>query len=96
MLKAVQSCIQEENDEVQFRNSSGVSVESFLELLSMYLKATVVTWGEKRLIQRNGVCIGSKIAPVLSNIFLSGVDRVVRDALRGVADSVFRYVDDYS
>lgn len=50
LLKAVKSCIQDDNDEIRFRNDCGVSVESFLELLSMYLKATVVAWGDKQLI----------------------------------------------
>lgn len=41
LMKCVQKCITTENDEVAFRNISGMSTESFLELLSFYLTAAL-------------------------------------------------------
>lgn len=46
-------------------------------------------------LQRRGVCIGSKVAPVLSNIFFSFVDRAVNERLQNVVSLICRYVDDY-
>lgn len=43
LLVAVNNCI-EATGEVKFRNSSGVSSESFLELLNFYLKSMLVEW----------------------------------------------------
>lgn len=40
-----------ENDELNFRNESGVPVESFLELLSFHLQSTFLLWGEKVMIE---------------------------------------------
>lgn len=77
-----------------FVRQSNVSVETFLELLALYLESTAVGIGDELFVQKTGVCIGSSVAPVLSDIFLSGVDRAIQDCL---SDSVkiFRYVDDY-
>lgn len=50
--------------------------------------------GITNFLQRNVVCIGSKVAPVLSNIFLSFVDRDVKK-LKDVASLVCTSVDDY-
>ncbi|XP_077508066.1 uncharacterized protein LOC144119270 [Amblyomma americanum] len=41
------------------------------------------------------LCIGSRVAPVLADIFLSRVDREIEKALDGVVVRIFRYVDDY-
>lgn len=45
--------------------------------------------------QRSGVCIGSKVAPVLSNIFLARVDRNIDKRGEDVVIKVLRYVDDF-
>ena len=95
LMKSVKSCITEDNEELAFVNSSLVSVEAFLELLSFYLKSTFVTWEGKQFIQKSGVCIGSRVAPVLSDIFLSTVDRLVDCEARDLVVKIFRYVDDY-
>nr|XP_054921432.1 uncharacterized protein LOC126519934 [Dermacentor andersoni] len=70
-------------------------VESFLELLFFYLGNTVVKWGSSMYVQKSGVCIGSKVAPVLSDIYLSRVNRKLRNNLKELAVHAFRYVDDY-
>lgn len=47
-------------------------------------------------IQKNGVCIGSCIAPVLSDIYLAFYNRVLLTKLEGFkVAKVFRFVDDY-
>uniref|UniRef100_A0A6M2D1N9 Putative tick transposon ovary overexpressed n=1 Tax=Rhipicephalus microplus TaxID=6941 RepID=A0A6M2D1N9_RHIMP len=95
LLDSVKECIERDNDEVAFRNRSGMSLETFLELLCMYLDSTVVLFQDRLFRQKNGVCIGSKVAPVLSTIFLSKVDRLVDSDLGGKSLKIFRYVDDY-
>lgn len=81
---------------VAFQNASGVSTGGFLELLSVYLKSTYVTWEGNVYLQKRGVCIGSCIAPALSDLFLAQKDRLLQNALtRTNVRGVFRYVDDY-
>lgn len=64
ILQSVRACIEEDNDEVSFRNKCGMSVDAFLEVLSLYLGSTYVLFKNKVYIQKEGVCIGSKVAPV--------------------------------
>lgn len=95
LLAAVQSCI-ESNGELAFRNATGISIEDFLELLIYYLKSTYIGWKDDLYLQKSGVCIGSCVAPVLSDIFLSGVDRSIHDSFNTLpVRNVFRYVDDF-
>lgn len=75
--------------------SCGISVESFLELLRFYLESTIVGWCNHVYVQRSGICIGSKVAPLVSDIFLAHVDRVLERDLEGLAIKIFMYVDDY-
>lgn len=95
LLQCVKKCIVEDNDEEAFISKCGVSVGSFLELVSFYLKSTFVDWEGRLYVQKTGVCIGSKVAPVLSNIFLSYADRSIKVNLDNRVKQIFRYVDDY-
>lgn len=80
-------CILHEHDEVKFRNSCGIPVESFMEVLSIYCKSTVVGWEGKLFLQCDGVCIGSKVESV-SIIFLSFADRAVKETLVGMTSLI--------
>lgn len=94
LFRSVMTCI-EESGEVDFRNGTGLSSESFLSLLEFYLSATFIGFENKLYIQRNGVCIGSCVAPALCNTFLSFVDRAFKSALDNDLVQIFRYVDDF-
>ncbi|CAN7947377.1 unnamed protein product [Ixodes hexagonus] len=95
LLASVRYCI-ETNWELGLRNYSGVALEDFLEMLHFYLNSMVVGWNNSLFLQKPGVCIGSCLAPILSDIYLSGVDRAVESALGASAvKRVFRYVDDF-
>ncbi|XP_075526834.1 uncharacterized protein LOC142558587 [Dermacentor variabilis] len=94
LIKTIKDCIME-NDELKFRNDSGVPVESFLELLVFYLNSTFVICDAQIMIQKRGVCIGSQVAPILSEIFLGTVDRALESVLAGTLIKCFRFVDDY-
>lgn len=74
LMRCVQSCITEDNDESAFIERCGISLEAFLELLSFYLKSTVIGHDNQFFVQRAGVCIGSRVAPALSSMFLGCVD----------------------
>lgn len=80
-----------------FQNSSGVSVEGFIDLIDTYLQSTLVEYEGNIYSQKKGVCIGSCPAPVLSKIVLLFVDRAINDQLKKSFQGclVFRYVDDY-
>ncbi|KAM7302846.1 uncharacterized protein ISCGN_018354 [Ixodes scapularis] len=82
---------------VRFQNSAGISVSGFLDLVDLYLRSTLEEHEGRIFAQKTGVCIGSCLAPILSEIYLFFVDRRVSEALTTLAQgtSVFRYVDDY-
>lgn len=76
IFAAVKECI-ETKGITSFRNERGISAESFLDLLRFYLSATVVMFEGRTQIQKKGICIGSCMAPVLCDIFLSHCDREI-------------------
>lgn len=72
LFRAVRELI-EATGIVSFQNACGITLDSFLELLKVYLISTIVQHGEKFFVQNRGICIGSCVAPVLCNIFFSQV-----------------------
>ncbi|XP_077498752.1 uncharacterized protein LOC144109846 [Amblyomma americanum] len=95
LLKRVKRYITDDNDEMAFVTRCGMSVENFLELVRFYLHSTFIGWQGKLFAQKSGVCIGSSVAPVLSDIFLLYVDRDLEKNLSGLHLKTVRYVDDY-
>lgn len=63
-----------ENNLVSFQAKAGISVDAVLELLTCYLRATVLNFNGDSYIQRKGVCIGSAVAPVLTEFYLNTLD----------------------
>ncbi|KAH9367656.1 hypothetical protein HPB48_020385 [Haemaphysalis longicornis] len=49
---------------VAFQNAAGMTFAGFLELVAFYLNSTFSTWNGGTYIQKNGICIGSCIAPI--------------------------------
>ncbi|KAM7314326.1 uncharacterized protein ISCGN_004110 [Ixodes scapularis] len=95
LFSAVRECI-ERNDEIAFRNSTGLSVDSFIELLTCYLDSTFVSFESDLYVQKHGICIGSRVAPVLCDIFLARFGRDVLSSLKEIGDvKILRYVDDF-
>lgn len=81
---------------VFFQNAAGVPVSSFLQLLSFYLRSTYIEYDGKPCLQSKGICIGSCIAPILSDLFLCKLDNGVAacfDKMKVIR--VFRFVDDF-
>lgn len=82
--------------EIRFNGVTGVTSDNFLELLDFYLHSTVVNFEGKHYAQRSGICIGSSLAPILSDLFLSAFDSRVSLSLDSSLDlTICRYVDDY-
>ncbi|XP_042150172.1 uncharacterized protein LOC121838157 [Ixodes scapularis] len=81
----------------RFQNASGIPLSGFIQLLQLYLRSTMIEQNGEVFIQKSGVCIGSCLAPVLSEIYLSFVDRTIDEELRSIVPGcqVVRYVDDY-
>lgn len=58
--------------------------------------STFVTFSGETYIQKKGICIGSCVAPILCDIFLSKCDRGIFQGLTSYPVArIFRYVDDY-
>ncbi|KAM7304093.1 uncharacterized protein ISCGN_013993 [Ixodes scapularis] len=95
LCEVVSDCI-DRFGTIKFQNSCGVSVADFLDLLLFYLRSTSVVYCDQFYIQRKGVCIGSCLAPVLSDLLLAYYDRLLEISLRDFKVArVFRYVDDF-
>uniref|UniRef100_L7LW05 Tick transposon n=1 Tax=Rhipicephalus pulchellus TaxID=72859 RepID=L7LW05_RHIPC len=73
-----------------------MSAVGFLELLTLYLTSTFIEWSGKVFLQKEGVCICSYIAPILSYLFLASIDRHISRKINdaGVL-KMFHFVDDY-
>lgn len=73
-----------------------MTVDKFLVLLEFYLNSTFIQFEDSHYVQKQGICIGSCVAPLLCNIFLSGFDKAVNEGLdRDQVVCVYRYVDDF-
>ena len=75
LFAAVRELI-EDNGEQRFQDQTGITNDRFLSLLEFYLTSTSVAYDNKFYVQRAWICIGSSIAPVLSDVFLSRIDNV--------------------
>jgi hypothetical protein len=84
---------------LEFEKKTKKPVLSFLRSLELYLRSTVVKYKNKYFRQKKGVCIGCRIAPFLSDIYLGKVNRLLVErfkiqfpelVMRGL-----RFVDDY-
>ncbi|KAH7979352.1 hypothetical protein HPB49_009128 [Dermacentor silvarum] len=83
---------------LRFQNECAISSTDFLEALKLYLRSTVVNFMDEPHIQKKGVCIGSCIVPLLSDLVLANFDRHLHASLSSLQVSVqkvFRYVDDF-
>ncbi|KAH9369640.1 hypothetical protein HPB48_010699 [Haemaphysalis longicornis] len=63
--------------EIRFSSVTGGNSDNFLELLDFYLHSTVASFEDKYYTQRSGICIGSSLAPILSDAFLGAFDKRV-------------------
>src|SRR5690606_10449208 len=80
--------------------TGGLDDKTMVELVEMYLRSTVcLVEGEWVVRQKSGICIGSRVAPVLSDLVLAEIDNKIRETFEQAIVSqklvVFRYVDDY-
>ncbi|XP_077551584.1 uncharacterized protein LOC144165360 [Haemaphysalis longicornis] len=81
---------------VKFQTECGISVDKYLDAFVFYLDSTFVNYNDQLHLQKNGVCIGSSLAPVLSDLLLAAFDRTLQASLRDLdLVQVFRYVDDF-
>ncbi|XP_064475682.1 uncharacterized protein LOC135389576 [Ornithodoros turicata] len=72
LLRTVKHFI--EDQLVVFQSEVGLSCDDFLSILECYLKSTVISVDNCLFVQKNDVCIGSAVAPVLSEIYLNTLD----------------------
>ena len=79
-----------------FQEKCNVAPQRFLDLLSLYMTSTFVEWDGQVFLQKAGVCIGSCIAPVLSDLYLASLDKKLNEELSGFSVAkIFRFVDDF-
>lgn len=95
LLSRVQDFLLE--DLVRFQSHSGLAISDFMRLLDLYLQSTVTCIDDVLFTQRDGVFIGSSIAPILSEIYLNVLDSAVSGFLNQCGEGlvlVSRFVDD--
>ncbi|KAH6939931.1 hypothetical protein HPB50_022669 [Hyalomma asiaticum] len=52
-----------------FQNAVGTSVSRFMDRLQLYISSTIIKQDDVLYVQRDGVCIGSCIAPIQVRCF---------------------------
>lgn len=68
----------------------------FNELLPFYLDRTFVSFEGEVYVEKEGICIGSRVAPVLGQIFLAQFDNIIFERLGGEEIfKIFRCLCDY-
>lgn len=78
-----------------FSNSAGLFVQGFLCMLHCYLHSSYEAWNDEILIQKQGVYIGSCLAPILSDICLAHHNKnLSRTLSEHRLVKVVRYIDD--
>jgi hypothetical protein len=73
-----------------------MSPSSLVELLDLYLRSTVIDFQDSMYVQKSGICIGSQLAPFLTNIYLNHFDNNATSMVSNNS-SIYvleRYVDD--
>lgn len=81
-------CVQEGIDSfgsLAFQNETGIPEDKFLAMLEHYLASTYIEWDSRLYLQKSGVCIGSCLAPILSDLFLARAGRTISSSLEVVA-----------
>lgn len=81
-MSTLKQCITTHNNALTVRPSSAIAVETLIELFSFYLGSRDISFYSKCYLQNAGICIGSGVAPMLSDIYLSNVDRVVEESVQ--------------
>jgi hypothetical protein len=86
---------------IEFQNSVGLDVFQFKELVGICMKSSVVeddVSGEL-FLQKKGICIGSRIAPRIADLYTARINRKIWQELltEGVLERVWimKFVDDY-
>ncbi|KAM7312836.1 reverse transcriptase domain-containing protein [Ixodes scapularis] len=86
----------EEHGVTPFQTAAGINIDAFLELLGVYLTATVISYEGLDYVQKSGICIGSRVAPHLCDLFLAACGRHIQSTLNDArVKAIFRYVDDF-
>jgi hypothetical protein len=84
-----------------FNNKMGMDMFHFLELLDICLKTSIIKFdvNEELYIQKSGICIGSRIAPKIADLFTqrinSEVEKDFQDEIQKGLLRILKYVDDY-
>ncbi|KAH9363753.1 hypothetical protein HPB48_023004 [Haemaphysalis longicornis] len=95
VCEEVSACI-DRYGAVRFQNACVLSADSFMELLPYYFTATLISHQGNMFIEKEGICIGSSLALILSDMLLARYDRSLMAALKPTnTTKVYRYVDDY-
>lgn len=88
---SVKEAIKEYIGEFEFTQHGRMALQSFLELW-FYLN-TIAKWSDGLFVQKTGMF--SRVAPVLSDLYLSHENSKLQENLKDLAGSAFRYVDNY-
>lgn len=84
------------NGIISFPNEAGMSLDSFLELFGFYWKSMLAVFEGTFFTQSTGVCTGSDVAAVLSDILVAKMNRSIPSRTKGTEVLiVIRYVIDF-
>lgn len=66
---------------IRFQSTADIYLDSFLRILEFYQRSTLIEYEGVSFIQKKVVCIGSSIAPILSEIYSNDLLRSILTGL---------------
>jgi hypothetical protein len=85
----------------KFTSKVGLEVFQFLELLEICLRTSIIKFdiNDNLYIQKSGICIGSRIAPKIADLFTAKINKAIElDFKLEISQGLIKflkYVDDY-
>jgi hypothetical protein len=83
----------------KFQEKAKMDIFQFLKLIKIYLQSSYVEFEGKYYTQKKGVCIGSVIASIATELYMAHIDRLIMKKLEALGlerkVSIYRFVDDF-
>lgn len=84
--------------DIRFQNAWGINTSNFIEALTFYRSSTIIVYNDALYVQKDGVCVRSCLAPILSDLLLASFHRKLRQLLKPLRTNVTkisRFFDDF-
>lgn len=92
-------CVQESIDSygsLSYQNDASIPEDKFMAMITLFLGSKYVECDSRFNLRKSGVCVGSCLDPIISDLLLARAGRTISSILEaGGVMKVFRFVDDF-